>query len=247
MVPTQAKQGFGVIADKANPIQDMFNAVAPRYDLLNGLLSVGVDKYWRKRAVEELKPLTDRVFLDVATGTADIALEITHGNDSSTRVVGIDFSTAMLELGKAKVKSQNRQASISLLPGTAENLPLKSDNFDGAISAFGARNFADINLGIHEIHRVLKPRGKIVILEFSFPNSSILQWLYRLYFERVLPLLGRFISGHKSAYSYLPDSVSSFPKGDAFASILKKAGFESIEFKELTFGIVTLYTGYKNA
>lgn len=236
--------GFNISAHATNPIRDMFNAVAPRYDFLNGLLSAGCDKYWRKIAVDELEPLTDRVFLDVATGTADIALELALREN--TRVVGIDFSTTMLELGKKKVTARNRQTSIQLLPGTAEHLPLKGNSFDGAISAFGARNFSDINQGIHEIHRVLKPRGKIVILEFSFPQNGLLQWLYRLYFGKVLPVMGRLISGHKNAYSYLPDSVEGFPKGQAFASILKANGFESVGFKELTFGITTIYTGFKH-
>ena len=133
------------------------------------------------------------------------------------------------------------------MPGTAENLPLKSNHFEGAISAFGARNFANINDGIREMHRVLKPGGKIVILEFSFPQNGFLQWLYRLYFGRILPVMGRWISGHKNAYSYLPDSVEAFPKGSAFASILIKNNFKSVEFTELTFGIITIYTGLKHA
>ena len=243
MVPSQVKHV--VPADRANRIQEMFNAVAPRYDFLNGLLSAGCDKYWRKIAVDELEPVANRVFLDVATGTADIALGLAMRDAS--RIVGIDFSTRMLQLGKNKVSARNMQSSIQLFPGMAENLPLKSNIFDGAISAFGVRNFSNLNHGIREIHRILKPRGKIVILEFSFPQNGFLQWLYRLYFEKILPVMGRWVSGHKSAYSYLPDSVGSFPKGEAFASILKKAGFESVAFKELTFGVTTIYTGFKNA
>ena len=153
----------------------------------------------------------------------------------------------MLQLGKNKVTARYMQSSIRLFPGTAENLPLKSDIFDGAISAFGARNFSNLNHGIREIHRVLKPRGKIVILEFSFPQNGFLQWLYRLYFEKILPVMGRWISGHKNAYSYLHASVEGFPKGEAFSAILKENGFDSVNFKELTFGITTIYTGFKHA
>jgi demethylmenaquinone methyltransferase / 2-methoxy-6-polyprenyl-1,4-benzoquinol methylase len=246
MVPSQAKQSFDIPPDGSNPIQDMFNAVAPRYDFLNGLLSAGCDKYWRKLAVDELEPLSNRVFLDVATGTADIALELALRDDSPSLVVGVDFSTTMLHLGKKKVNERDQQSSIRLFPGAAENLPLKNNSFDGAISAFGARNFSNIIHGIREIHRVLKPRGKIVILEFSFPQNVLFQWLYRQYFGKVLPLIGRFISGHKNAYSYLPNSVEGFPKGEAFASILRDNGFESVEFKELTFGITSIYTGFKH-
>lgn len=224
----------------------MFNAVAPRYDFLNGLLSAGCDKYWRKTAVDELEPIANRVFLDVATGTADIALELALRDGSPSRIIGVDFSTTMLKLGEKKVTARDRKSSIRLFPGAAENLPLKSNSFDGAISAFGARNFSNINNEISEIHRVLKPRGKVVILEFSFPQNGLLQWLYRQYFGKVLPVIGRLISGHKNAYSYLPDSVASFPKGDAFATILKENGFESVAFKELTFGITTIYTGFKH-
>ena len=245
MSSSQAKQGFIASVDRANPIQDMFNAVAPRYDFLNGLLSAGCDRYWRKIAVDELEPVSDRFFLDVATGTADIALEVALRNKS--RVIGVDFSTAMLKLGNNKISTKSMQSSVRLFPGAAESLPLKSNSFDGAISAFGARNFADIDHAMGEIHRVLKPKGKIVILEFSFPQNGFLQWLYRLYFEKILPVMGRWVSGHKSAYSYLPDSVGAFPKGEEFANILKKSGFESVAFKELTFGITTIYTGFKHA
>ncbi len=245
MIPSQTKPVFDVSEAKANPIQDMFNAVAPRYDFLNGLLSAGCDKNWRKVAVDEFEPLVNGIYLDVATGTADIALELALRDAS--RVIGIDFSTTMLELGKNKVEAKNKQSKIQLFPGMAENLPFKNNSFEGAISAFGARNFSNLHAGIREIQRVLKPGGKIVILEFSFPQNGFLQWLYRFYFGKILPVMGRWISGHRNAYSYLPDSVEGFPKGDAFASILKENGFESVNFKELTFGITTVYTGLKNA
>jgi len=243
---SQINQELNILENRTNPIRDMFNAVAPRYDFLNGLLSVGRDKFWRKLAVDELEPVENRVFLDVATGTADIVLELALREASPSRIIGVDFSTTMLKLGKKKVNTRNRKSSIQLFPGTAEHLPLKNNTFDGAISAFGARNFSNINQGIREIYRVLKPQGKVVILEFSFPQNGLLQWLYRQYFEVVLPILGRLISGHKNAYSYLPDSVAGFPKGDAFAAILRDNGFKSVRFKQLTFGITTIYTGIKH-
>jgi demethylmenaquinone methyltransferase / 2-methoxy-6-polyprenyl-1,4-benzoquinol methylase len=174
------KQDFIVSADQANSIQDMFNAVAPKYDFLNALLSAGFDRYWRKITVDELKPLENKLILDVATGTAEIAIELAIRG--KTRVIGIDFSAAMLELGKNKIISRNKHASIKLLPGTAENLPLKSDSFDGTVTAFGARNFYDINHALAEMHRVLKPKGKIVILEFSFPQNNFLKWLLSFIF-----------------------------------------------------------------
>jgi demethylmenaquinone methyltransferase / 2-methoxy-6-polyprenyl-1,4-benzoquinol methylase len=245
MSPSQLNQDFNAQSDKENPIQKMFNAVAPRYDLINCLLSAGCDSYWRKKAVRELEPIANKFFLDVATGTAEIALELSLKDKS--QVIGIDFSAAMLELANNKVLDRNMQSFVKLFLGTAENLPFKSNSFDGVVSAFGVRNFSDIYDAIAEVYRVLKPKGKIVILEFSFPQNGFLQWFYRFYFENILPVIGRWISGHKNAYSYLPDSVDNFPKGKAFTSILKEVGFESVEFKELTFGITTIYTGFKNA
>jgi len=230
----------------ANQIQDMFNAVAPRYDLLNRLLSAGFDRRWRKVAVREFDSVEDKTFLDVATGTADIALELTKRHPKPYRIIGMDFSLSMLKLGNQKVSSNKLNRSIKLVPGAAENIPLKDQTFDGAITAFGVRNFADARQGLREMYRVLKPNGKIVVLEFSFPKNGLLQWLYRFYFEKILPLTGRIISGHKSAYSYLPASVANFPQGEAFNEVLKDSGFKNVSFRPLTLGIVTLYTGMKS-
>lgn len=230
----------------ANQIQAMFNAVAPRYDLLNRLLSAGFDRRWRKVAVREFDFVGDETFLDVATGTADIALEIADRHPKPSRIIGMDFSLSMLKLGSEKISTKNLNRTIQLIPGAAENIPLKDQTFDGAITAFGVRNFADAQKGLREMYRVLKPNGKIVVLEFSFPKNGLLQWLYRFYFEKILPLTGRIISGHKSAYSYLPASVASFPQGETFNKLLKDSGFKNVSFKPLTLGIVTLYTGMKS-
>jgi demethylmenaquinone methyltransferase/2-methoxy-6-polyprenyl-1,4-benzoquinol methylase len=226
----------------ANQIQAMFNAVAPRYDFLNCLLSAGYDRRWRKLAVNEFESVANKTFLDVATGTADIALEIASRQPAPRKIIGMDFSQTMLELGNKKVSGQD----IRLIPGSAENIPLKDKIFDGVVTSFGVRNFSDAEQGLREMYRVLKPKGKIVVLEFSFPQNGLLQWLYRFYFENILPLTGRIISGHKSAYSYLPASVANFPQGNEFKKMLEESGFENVSFKQLTFGIVTLYTGLKN-
>ena len=229
-----------------NQIQAMFNAVAPRYDFLNRILSIGYDRYWRKVAVNQFGNISNKTFLDVATGTADIALEIAKRHPSALQVIGMDFSQSMLKLGSNKINKNNLVKEIPLIPASAENIPLKDQIFDGAITAFGVRNFSDARKGILEMYRVLKPNGKIVILEFSFPKYRLLQWLYRLYFEKILPITGRIISGHKTAYSYLPISVANFPQGEAFKEILENSGFKKVSFKTLTLGIVTLYTGIKN-
>ena len=226
----------------ANQIQAMFNAVAPHYDFLNHLLSAGYDRRWRKLAVNEFESVANKTFLDVATGTADIALEMASRQPSPQNIIGMDFSQSMLERGNKKVFGQN----IKLIPGSAENIPLKDNIFDGVVTAFGVRNFSDSEQGLREMYRVLKPKGKIVVLEFSFPSNGLLQWLYRLYFENILSLIGRIISGHKIAYSYLPASVANFPQGNEFKKMLEESGFENVSFKQLTFGIVTLYTGFKN-
>lgn len=224
-----------------NQIQAMFDAVAPRYDFLNRLLSVGFDRRWRKLAVNEFDSVANKKFLDVATGTADIALEIANRQPAADKILGMDFSQSMLERGSKKTSARN----IQLIPGSAEHIPLRDKIFDGVITAFGVRNFADAEQGLREMHRILKPKGKIVVLEFSFPQNGILQWLYRFYFENILPLTGRIISGHKTAYSYLPISVANFPQGNAFKEMLEKCGFGNVLVKELTLGIVTLYSGLK--
>ena len=229
-----------------NQIQAMFNAVAPRYDFLNRILSVGYDRYWRKVAVNQLGNINNKSFLDVATGTADIALEIANRDPAALQIIGMDFSQSMLKLGSYKIKKKKLDKEIPLIPASAENIPLKDQTFDGAITAFGVRNFSNAQKGLLEMYRVLKPNGKIVVLEFSFPKHRLLQWLYRLYFEKILPLTGRIISGHKTAYSYLPTSVKNFPQGHAFKQLLENSGFKEVSLKTLTLGIVTLYTGIKN-
>ena len=229
-----------------NRIQSMFNAVAPKYDFLNCLLSVGCDRFWRKAAVNEFKSFGNKTFLDVATGTADIPLEIGKRYPKPMQIVGIDFSLSMLKVGNKKISNNKLNNDIKLIPGAAENIPFKDYSFDGVITSFGVRNFMDAKQGLREMHRILKPNGNIVVLEFSFPKSIILQFLYRYYFEKILPVTGRIISGHKTAYSYLPSSVVNFPQGETFKKILECAGFKNISLKPLTLGIVTLYKGMKH-
>ena len=230
-----------------NQIQSMFNAVAPKYDFLNRLLSVGCDRFWRKAAVSEFKSLENKTILDVATGTADIPLEIVKRYPKPMQIIGMDFSLSMLKVGNKKISNNKLNNNIKLIPGAAENIPFKDHSFDGVIASFGVRNFMDTKQGLLEMHRILKPNGKIIILEFSFPKNIILEWLYRYYFEKILPITGRIISGHKTAYSYLPSSVVKFPQGETFKKILECVGFKNISLKPLTLGIVTLYKGIKNA
>jgi len=227
-------------------VQKMFSDIAPRYDLLNRLLSGGQDRYWRKQAVARLSPQAGERFLDIATGTADVALEIIRKvPQGAAQVVGMDFSEKMLELAQQKINFQDKANSIQLESGSAENLPFEDNSFDGTTTAFGVRNFSDMDRSLREMYRVLKPGGRCVILEFSLPKSSLLKALYRFYFEILLPKVGRLISRHPSAYTYLPKTVAAFPVRKEFASLMQQAGFMNVTYKELTLGIVILYTGMK--
>lgn len=227
-------------------IQRMFSAIAPRYDFLNRLLSCGQDQYWRKAAVNCLAPKAGDYFLDLATGTADIALEIAARDPLNIKVVGVDLSYAMLQLGKKKIRSRNLEKTINLQTGVAEHLAFADKTFDGVISAFGVRNFSNIERGLQEMLRVLKSKGRIVILEFSLPKNPLLSAGYRVYFDYFLPLIGRAVSGHHFAYRYLPESVSAFPSPSEFIKVMESNGFENVMYKNLTLGIATIYTGYKH-
>ena len=224
--------------------REMFTSIAPRYDFLNRLLSVGQDKYWRKRAVDLLDPMGRDYILDVATGTCDIVIEIASRN-LSVRIFGIDFSQRMLDLGRTKVTQNNYDKSISFQIGSGEYLPFANESFDGVICAFGIRNFANVQMGLREFYRVLKPGGKIVILEFSVPQNQFLNAVYGCYFNLILPKIGNLISGHSNAYTYLPKSVANFPNQIKFVEWIEKTGFKKVSFAELTFGIVSIHRGFK--
>ena len=225
-------------------VQDMFSNIAPHYDLLNSVLSLGLDSYWRKKAVGRLAPQPEKKYLDLATGTADVALEIA-GRAPNAQIVGVDFSDTMLEWAARKIKKRDQATSIELKSASAESLPFDDVSFSGIITAFGVRNFSNIEQSLGEMWRVLEPAGKTVILEFSLPRNALLSAGYRIYFDHVLPRIGRMVSGHPSAYQYLPDSVGNFPDRDDFAKLLQQAGFENVTLSDLTCGVVTIYTGVK--
>ena len=232
--------------EKSRRIQNMFSAIAPRYDLLNRLLSLGVDRFWRRRMVNRFRPEPGQRILDVATGTAEVALEFLDrypGED--IRISGVDFSWEMLQRARIKIQSNGVPSRLSLAGGMAEDLPFRDECFDGITVAFGVRNFADVERGIQEMFRVLKPGGKLVVLEFSMPRAPVLMALYGFYFNRLLPWIGRIVSGHSMAYRYLPDSVGQFPIREDFARLLEQAEFMRISFRDMTFGIVTLYEAGK--
>jgi demethylmenaquinone methyltransferase/2-methoxy-6-polyprenyl-1,4-benzoquinol methylase len=226
-------------------IQTMFSAIAPRYDLLNRVLSLGVDGYWRRFAVGLLPKLENARFLDVATGTCDVALEIVKRFPPDAKVVGVDFSEGMLELGREKVRKTGYQDRIDIRAADATALPFEDNFFNAAIIAFGIRNVRDYRRGISEMGRVVKSGGKIVILEFTSIQSRFFRTPYRFYITKVLPFIGELISGRKGAYKYLPSSMLEFPGPEEFKNAIEEAGLRHVMYYKLTFGIAAVHVGTK--
>jgi demethylmenaquinone methyltransferase / 2-methoxy-6-polyprenyl-1,4-benzoquinol methylase len=224
-------------------VRSLFDAIAYRYDLLNHLLSGGVDLVWRRAAIETLTDLKPKKILDVATGTADLAIASLRLHPES--VIGVDISEAMLAIGRKKLDNKRLSGIITLESGEAEHLRFEENSFDAAIVAFGARNFEHLSMGLSEMRRVLRSQGKIVVLEFSKPRRFPFKQLYMAYFRYVLPFIGSIVSKHSEAYQYLPDTVMQFPDGDQFLTVLRSCGFTSVTQKQMTFGIATIYTGVK--
>jgi demethylmenaquinone methyltransferase/2-methoxy-6-polyprenyl-1,4-benzoquinol methylase len=224
-------------------VRSLFNGIAHRYDLLNRLLSAGVDARWRRRAVRHLQGPDQVRVLDVATGTADLAIAAIGAG--AREVVGVDIAGRMLDLGRRKVLERGLASRITLTEGAAERLEFPDGSFDAAIVAFGVRNFERLDAGLGEMFRVLRPGGRIVVLEFSKPDRAPFRQVYFLYFRRILPLIGRLVSGHNDAYTYLPDTVMRFPEGEGFMAHLRTAGFDGVSQERLTFGIASIYTGIR--
>jgi demethylmenaquinone methyltransferase/2-methoxy-6-polyprenyl-1,4-benzoquinol methylase len=224
-------------------VRSLFDSIARRYDLLNHLLSGGVDTYWRRRAINHLRPVAGGRILDVATGTADFA--IAAARLAPREVVGVDIADEMLALGRKKLAARGLSGIVSLRNGEAESLPFAEGSFDAAIVAFGVRNFERLDGGLAEMRRVLRPGGKLVVLEFSRPRRFPFRQIYLFYFLNVIPLIGRLLSGNSEAYAYLPASVMVFPEGDEFLALLISAGFTRTHAERLTFGIASIYTAEK--
>lgn len=228
---------------KKAQVRKMFNSIAPRYDLLNHVLSVGIDVMWRKRAVKILSTIQPKKVLDVATGTGDFAIEISSLKD--VKITGIDISEQMLAVGIHKVKQKRLTERIDMVVGDSENLPFSNEEFDAVTVAFGVRNFENLEKGLTEIQRVTRKGGMALVLEFSKPKNFLIKKLYLFYFNSILPFIGKIVSGDNSAYSYLPESVNQFPDDQEFLSILKNCGFTEVSQKRLTGGIATIYIGRK--
>ncbi|MBI9037842.1 MAG: bifunctional demethylmenaquinone methyltransferase/2-methoxy-6-polyprenyl-1,4-benzoquinol methylase UbiE [Bacteroidales bacterium] len=228
---------------KKEQVRNMFNNIASDYDFLNHFLSIGIDRCWRKITIDLIKKMKHDRILDVATGTADLAIRAAKIDPK--KIIGVDISDKMLEIGRKKIRSKNLEKLISLQNADSENLPFPNESFDIAMAAFGVRNFEDLNKGISEMFRVINSGGAIVVLEFSKPQKFPFKQIYFLYFQNILPFIGKIISKNKTAYSYLPESVSTFPSGTEFLRVLKKNGFINNHFHSLTMGVASVYVGKK--
>jgi demethylmenaquinone methyltransferase/2-methoxy-6-polyprenyl-1,4-benzoquinol methylase len=230
-------------AGKRTYVQRIFSEIAPRYDLLNRLLSLGIDRRWRAVALERLdwRRAPGGTFLDLCAGTLDVGAALSRASGFAGHIIGADFAEPMLRMGRGKA------STAVLLPVAADALalPLREASCDGAIVAFGIRNVADLPAGLVEVHRVLKSGARFVILEFSTPRSRVVRAGYLFYFHRILPLIGRLISGHRTAYTYLPRSVANFPETGALVAAMTRAGFRDVAFETLTFGIAAVHVGTK--
>ncbi len=228
---------------KKEQVAEMFDNISGKYDFLNHFLSLGIDILWRKQAVKLLKQDQPKQILDIATGTGDFAIEALALDPDF--VTGVDISEGMLEKGREKLKKKGLDHKIALYTGDSENLQFEDNKFDAIIVAFGVRNFENLSRGLKDMLRVLKPGGKVVILEFSKPGSFPFKQLYNFYFKYILPIVGRLISKDQAAYTYLPESVGSFPDGQRFLEVLRSVGYRETQCKPLTLGISSIYTGIK--
>lgn len=228
---------------KKEQVAEMFNNISKKYDFLNHLLSLGIDIIWRKKAIKLLQDDQPKFILDIATGTGDFAIEALALNPD--KIIGVDISSGMLEEGKKKMKKRKLDHIIDMQMGDSEKLLFEDNNFDAVIVSFGVRNFENLEKGLADMFRVLKPGGKTVIVEFSKPKKFPMKQGYNFYFKYILPQIGKLVSKDNSAYTYLPESVQVFPDGKDFLNVLEKVGFKNTKCTPLTFGISSIYTGEK--
>jgi len=224
-------------------VKQMFNDIAPRYDFLNHFLSANMDKRWRKKTISMLKPYHPKRILDIATGTADLAIEAMRLEPEM--ITGVDITEEMLRLAAIKIQKKNLSDTIILKAARSEELPFGDASFDAVMVAFGVRNFYDLEKGLKEMHRVLKNNGVVTILEFTVPTAFPIKQIYTFYFRKILPVMGKIVSKSKTAYTYLPETVFSFPQGKAFTALLEKTGFTNTRFRRLSMGICSIYIAEK--
>ncbi len=231
-------------ASKKEQVARMFNNISGTYDFLNHFLSLGIDVIWRKQAIRELLPGKPQYILDVATGTGDFAFEAIKILKPA-KVIGVDISDGMLDIAREKIIKRKMQDVFEVRPGDSEKLLFDDSTFDAVSVAFGVRNFENLEKGLSDMLRVLKPGGKVLILEFSKPKVFPVKQVYNFYFKYITPGIGKIFSKDSSAYTYLPESVASFPDGESFNGLMQKVGFKNTKYRSLTFGICSIYTGIK--
>ena len=229
---------------KKQQVAGMFNDIAFRYDFLNRFLSAGIDIRWRKKAIKQLEKNQPKTILDVATGTADVAI-MASGILKVAKITGIDISDGMLEIGRKKIQKLGLQNTIELLNGDCETINFNNDSFEAVTVAFGVRNFENLEKGLSEIKRVLKPGGKLVVLEFSKPKSAVVKTVYNLYMKFICSNVGKIFSKNPIAYQYLDESIQKFPEGKNFTAILDNLGYRNTYIKPLSLGICSIYCGEK--
>jgi demethylmenaquinone methyltransferase/2-methoxy-6-polyprenyl-1,4-benzoquinol methylase len=233
---------YSAEGSKKEQVAEMFDNISKRYDFLNHLLSLGIDKGWRRKVVKQVMSKNPQNVLDVATGTADLAIAL--GKAMKADVKGLDISAGMLEVGREKV-AKRKLKNVELVLGDGENLPFVDNTFDAVTVAFGVRNFENLEKGLKDIYRVIKPGGQLVVLEFSQPEKAPFKQFYNFYFKNILPTIGKLVSKDSRAYTYLPESVQAFPYGDAFLNKLDECGYKNNSSKPVTFGIASIYIGKK--
>ena len=237
---------YEAAGSKKQQVSKMFDNIAKHYDFLNHFLSLGIDKVWRRKMIAELENVQPQLILDVATGTGDVAINtIKQLNITGLHIIGLDISPEMLNIGKKKIVTEGMSGTIDMIVGDSENLPFENNKFDAITVAYGVRNFENLERGLSEMQRVLKPKGKLVVLEFSQPRVFPFRQLFNFYFKNILPLIGKMTSKDNRAYTYLYESVQAFPDGDNFLKVLEKTGFKNTACKPLTIGICSIYTAFK--
>lgn len=230
--------------DKGEQVKDMFDSIAPAYDFMNRAMTLGIDRRWRSIAIGMLDDREYDHILDIATGTADLAILMAHRLDPIS-VIGLDLSEQMLAKGRRKVEDEGVVDIVKLVQGDCLQLPFPDDSFDLVTSAFGVRNFENLLAGYREMYRVLRPGGRVCIIELSTPTSSMVKPFYNLYTHHIIPTIGRAVSSDRRAYSYLPESIAAVPQGADMTALMERAGFTACSFRPLTFGVCTLYFAEK--
>ncbi|NDV59007.1 bifunctional demethylmenaquinone methyltransferase/2-methoxy-6-polyprenyl-1,4-benzoquinol methylase UbiE [Bacteroides sp. 519] len=242
--PQEQIKPYGDDGSKVEQVEKMFDNIAPAYDTLNHTMSFGIDRFWRRKAINWLKPFKPQQIMDVATGTGDFAI-LACKKLNPQLVMGTDISMGMMNVGKEKVEKEGLSSKIKFSREDSSSFSFNDNTFDAITVAFGIRNFADLDKSLREMNRVLNEQGQLVILELTTPDKFPMKQLFSIYSKVIIPFLGKMISKDNSAYKYLPETIKAFPQGEVMREIISKAGFREVRFKRLTFGICTLYTAKK--